>query len=138
MRFSAHLAWLCLIGLCIVGCAELSKPYDAAAEPPGRPPRAELETKIAQLKANNEILSARIHELTSREKTLAARLRDLQFISKKQAEQIEALAGAPLQRDFYKARTEEFQAEVQQLKLRIAKLQQAVESLRRAAGKTTE
>lgn len=133
MRPATILAWVFLGGLLLPGCPGMSDRSNSTREPRTLFKKTELEAKIAELQANNEILSAHIKELVAREQALAKELRRVQFISKQQAQQIDALADAPLHRDMYKARAEKLQAEVDQLKLQIAELTRLIEQLRNSA-----
>jgi len=92
----------------------------------------QLKEQIASLEAEKKVLTSRLEELSTREKVLAGKVRELQFVNTRQAEQIQALAEAPAERDLYKARAQKLQLDVTRLTRRLAELERTVTLLRQA------
>ena len=107
---------------------------DMSAPQQGRLQRSQqLKEQIASLEAEKKVLTSRLEELSAREKVLAGKVRELQFVNARQAEQIEALAEAPAERDLYKARAQKLQLDVTHLTRRLAELERTVTLLRSRA-----
>ena len=122
--------------LCLAGCdsSNWSLPFKTGAKTPAPTTKPagpadhadakKMRVRIDELRAQNEMLTAKVQSLEFRERLLSGRLRKLQFANERQAGQIRALAKAPVERDRYKAKADS-------LALRVYKLQKENADLRR-------
>lgn len=98
----------------------------AASQPaePAPPPKSaeELRQEVATLEAEKKVLEARVQELSLREKALSEKVNELDFITKQQVRQIDALRDAARERDEYRTKADE-------LALKVARLEGMVEAL---------
>lgn len=88
-----------------------------------------LEKDNVTLTSLNAILKEQVKELSEREKLLARRVNRLKFLNARQQEQIQVLAGAPSQRDAFRAKGEQLTMEVARLNKRIAELTEKISVL---------
>lgn len=85
------------------------------ASQPTTAPSEELQAENLRLRAEIRVLEQERDDLLKREERLAAELRNLKFLSEQQAKQLEAVADAPKQRDYYRRQAEKLTAEKEEL-----------------------
>jgi predicted nucleic acid-binding Zn-ribbon protein len=115
--------------LTVCGCANwnFSQPFPpppTSSPAPAKKVR-DLETDLAAARSENVILRSRLEAVTARETQLADSLREQQFLAEQGERQIKVLAKAPGERERYKARCEELEAQVLRLETDYAQLKQA-------------
>ena len=111
-----------------VGGCEPSAPPPTAATQPGPASAHESEAagqarELDAAKSQNVILSARLEELLERERRLSDEVNRLKFLNAQQDYQIQALAGAPAERDALREKCRQFEAELSELKAQVQALQ---------------
>ena len=103
--------------------------WPPADEPPTPPPadvEKQQEAKLEQLHAQIRALSARNEDLSSRSLLLAKEVTRLQFLNDQLNKQLAAVGDAPHQRDLYKQRVQQLQAEAEALRKRVEELETLV------------
>jgi hypothetical protein len=119
------------VAMAVGGCANWN--WDFApppkADPAGEPVQPkrvkDLEADLAAARSENAILKGRLDALTLRESQLADSLRDQKFLAEQGEKQIKVLARAPGERDTYKARCQELEAQILRLEADYAQLLRA-------------
>jgi len=109
------------------GCEPSAPPPTAATQPaPASAHESEAAGQARELdaaKGQNVILSARLEELLERERRLSDEVNRLKFLNAQQNSQIQALAGAPAERDALREKCRQFEAELSELKAQVQALQ---------------
>ena len=122
-------ALLCLCGLALAvalagGCDAKGRRFGLSKEPKG-PPKDPKDSKIEQLQADVDTLTARVEELGKRNDRLVEKLNELEFLKGQLTKQLKAVADAPRMRDYYKDLVTQRQLEVARLRRRIQALEKA-------------
>ena len=124
-------ALLCLCGLALAvalagGCDAKGRRFGLSKEPKG-PPKDPKDSKIEQLQADVDTLTARVEELGKRNDRLVEKLNELEFLKGQLTKQLKAVADAPRMRDYYKDLVTQRQLEIERLKRQIQALEKALE-----------